>query len=148
MSKHKEKSKEFWAGFKSFISKGNLLDLAVAVVIGATFTAITASLVNDIIMPFISAFLGSASIEELSFSLTIWRNAEPTIIYYGRFLQAIILFLLTAFVLYTVVKVIIQKRKDFIKKPIEVVIPQDIKLLTEINESLKKLSSNQKSDVE
>lgn len=70
--------KNFFIDFKKFISRGNILDLAVAMVVGSAFTAIVTSLVNDIIMPFICAIFGSATVEELYFLV---NGAE---IYYGK----------------------------------------------------------------
>lgn len=74
------KIKNFFKDFKKFISRGNILDLAVALVVGTAFTSIVTSLVNDIIMPFICAIFGTATVDELFF---VVNGAE---IYYGRFL--------------------------------------------------------------
>ena len=92
--------KKFFADFKKFISRGNILDLAVALVVGSAFTKIVTSLVNDLIMPLICAIFGSASVNDLYFLL---NGAE---IYYGKFLQAIIDFLLVAFILFLVLRIV------------------------------------------
>lgn len=104
--------KKFFVDFKKFISRGNVLDLAVALVVGTAFTKIVTSLVNDIIMPFICAIFGSASVNDLFFVL---NGAE---IYYGKFLQAIIDFLLVAFILFLVLRVVMNA-SNMIKKGIK-----------------------------
>lgn len=99
--------KNFFVDFKKFISRGNILDLAVAMVVGSAFTAIVTSLVNDIIMPFICAIFGSATVEELYFLV---NGAE---IYYGKFIQAIINFLLVALVLFIVLRLVMNASNAF-----------------------------------
>ena len=92
--------KKFFKEFKAFISKGNVLDLAVGVCMGTAFNAIVNSLVKSIIMPLICAIFGAASVSELAFTL------NGTEIPYGVFLQAIIDFLLIAFSLFVVLKIV------------------------------------------
>ncbi len=87
-----------WAEFKAFISRGNVLDLAVAVIIGGAFGAIVTSFVNDIIMPLVGVILGG--IDFTSLSITVGSSA----ILYGNFIQAIINFLIIAFSIFLVVK--------------------------------------------
>ena len=99
--------KAFFADFKKFISRGNVLDLAVAMVVGTSFTKIVTSLVNDLIMPLICALFGSATVDDLFFYL---NGAE---IYYGRFLQAVIDFLLVAFVLFLVLRIVMSTSNAF-----------------------------------
>lgn len=84
--------------FKEFIMRGNVLDLAVGMVMGSAFTAIVNALVDSIIMPFIAGLSGQSSVKNLSVSF----NGSP--IMYGQFLQAVIDFLLIALVLFTVIK--------------------------------------------
>lgn len=107
--------KKFFADFKKFISRGNVLDLAVAMIVGTAFTKIVSSLVNDMIMPLICAIFGTATVDQLFFRL---NGAE---IYYGKFLQAIIDFLLVAFVLFLVLKAVMGAKegltKEFRKQP-------------------------------
>ena len=86
--------------FRDFINRGNVVDLAVAVVIGAAFTAIVNSLVDDIIMPFIGILLGGISFSSLT--LTI-GNA---VIAYGNFIQAVVNFLIIAWVIFLIVRTI------------------------------------------
>ncbi len=119
--------------FKAFALRGNVIDLAVGVVIGASFNAIVSSLVADIFMPLIGASTGGYSFSEYSFKL------GETVIPYGKFLQAIFIFLLTAIALFLFVKAINKMKKKEEAKPAPVAeIPADIKLLTEIRDLLKK----------
>lgn len=87
-----------WKEFKEFIMRGNVIELAVGLVMGSAFTAIVNALVEHIIMPFIAGIAGSSSVESLAFTF----NGSP--IKYGFFVQAIIDFLLIALVLFFVIK--------------------------------------------
>ena len=101
---------KFWKEFKAFISKGNILDLAVAVVIGTAFNKIVSSLVNDIIMPLVTWALGANSLAGLSVVLRESVDANGEIVQltwnYGAFLQAIIDFLIIALTIFIVIKVV------------------------------------------
>ena len=101
---------KFWKEFKAFIGKGNILDLAIAVVIGTAFNKIVSSLVNDIIMPLITWALGANSLAGLSVVLKETVDANGEIVQltwnYGAFLQAIIDFLIIALTIFIVVKII------------------------------------------
>ncbi len=97
--------KTFFADFKKFISRGSVLDLAVAMVVGTSFTKIVTSLVNDLIMPLICAIFGQTKVDDLFFTL---NGAE---IYYGKFLQAVIDFMLVAFVLFMVLRMVMNASK-------------------------------------
>jgi len=98
--------------FKAFIMKGNVLDLAVAVIIGAAFGAIVTSLVNDIIMPPIGLVLGHVDFKDLFVSLNgqsyptlaAAKAAAAPVIAYGQFLNTVINFLIVAFVIFLVVR--------------------------------------------
>ncbi|MBE0657797.1 MAG: large conductance mechanosensitive channel protein MscL [Bryobacteraceae bacterium] len=98
--------------FKAFVMKGNVLDLAVAVIIGAAFGAIVTSMVNDVIMPPIGLLLSGIDFKELFVSLngqsyptlTAAKAAAAPVIAYGLFLNAIINFLIVAFVIFMVVR--------------------------------------------
>jgi large conductance mechanosensitive channel len=98
-------------GFRDFILRGNVIDLAVAVIIGAAFASITKSLVEDIITPLIAAVIGKPDFSYLV--LTI----EKTPIRYGNFLNAIIYFLIIAFVIYFFLVLPVQKLLARIKGP-------------------------------
>lgn len=109
--------KKLWGEFKKFISRGNVLDLAVAVVIGAAFTAIVNSLTNDIIMPLINWAVGDGDLSSLCTVLHAVYATDATgaqildlenslVINWGTFIQAIIDFILIAIVIFAIVKII------------------------------------------
>lgn len=127
--------KKFFAEFKEFISKGDVMSMAVGIIIGGAFTAIVSSLVDDVISPILGLILGGIDFSSLSFGIL---DAQ---IMYGNFIQSIISFLLTAFVLFLVIKAI-NKMMSIKKKEEEEVAPEetpaDIALLTEIRDLLKK----------
>ncbi len=95
--------------FKKFITRGNVLDLAVGVIIGGAFTAIVNSLVEDMISPLLGLF-GTANLADMSVTLK-----EGVTLTYGNFITAIINFLLVAFVLFLIIKTI-NKAQDAVKK--------------------------------
>jgi large conductance mechanosensitive channel len=98
--------------FKAFVMKGNVLDLAVAVIIGGAFGAIVTSLVNDVIMPPIGMVLGRVDFKEMFYSLNgqsyptmaAAKTAAAPVIAYGLFLNAVMNFLIVAFVIFLVVR--------------------------------------------
>lgn len=110
--------KKFWSEFKAFIAKGNIIDLAVAIVIGNAFNKIVSSLVNDIIMPLVSLMVGGASVADWKWVI---RKAEydslgnivtaETALMYGTFIQAIIDFLIIALTIFIMIKVFNASRK-------------------------------------
>ncbi len=116
--------------FREFIMRGNVIDLAVAVIIGGAFTAIVNSLVNDIIMPLIGVILGGVDFTALSITI---GSATIT---YGNFIQAIINFVVIAFVVFLMVRSINRMAKQ--KEAAPAAPPADIVLLTEIRDLLKK----------
>lgn len=126
--------KKFISEFKEFISKGNVLDMAVGVIIGGAFSKIVSSLVNDVMMPLIGVIIGGHDFTNLSIKV---GNAK---IMYGSFLQNVVDFLIVAFCLFTVIKIINRfkkkqeknENKEKIKTPSEEVI-----LLSEIRDLLK-----------
>ena len=122
--------KKFFKEFKEFAAKGNVLDLAIAVVIGAAFSAIVTSLVNDIIMPLVGAiFKGNFE----TFTVTL----NDSVIYYGKFIQSVVDFLIVAFCIFLFVKIINKfKRKE--EKKEEKKEEESVVLLKEIRDLLKK----------
>lgn len=92
--------------FKTFIAKGNVLDLAVGVVIGAAFGKITTSLVEDILNPILGIIIGGVNFKDLKVVLKSAVGEEPEVaILYGNFIQTLIQFLLIAWVIFLIVKV-------------------------------------------
>jgi large conductance mechanosensitive channel len=123
--------------FKEFISKGNVMDMAVGIIIGSAFTAIVTALVDNIITPLLGIITGGVSFAERAVTVgTATLN-------YGLFIDAIIKFLLVALVLFFIVKGL-NKAKKAMEKPEEpkeeepAPVPEDIQLLTEIRDLLKK----------
>jgi large conductance mechanosensitive channel len=116
--------------FKEFAMKGNIVDLAVAVIIGAAFGKIVTALTNTVIMPIISLVMGKGGVEDLS--VTIGKTVFPI----GIFLQSVIDFILVAFVLFMIVKAMNKVIKK--QEPAPAATPEDIVLLREIRDALKK----------
>lgn len=129
--------KAFIKEFKQFIEKGNVMSMAVGIIVGSAFTAIVTSLNQDIITPLLGLILGKINFTSLSISV-----GDATITY-GNFIQSIITFLITALALFLVLKAfnrmmekIRVKEKKEEKEPDPV--PADVQLLTEIRDLLKK----------
>ena len=122
--------------FKEFAIKGNVIDMAVGIVIGAAFGKIVTSFVNDIIMPGVGLLIGGVNFDELTFTLKQATNtAEAITINYGSFLNTLINFIIIAFAIFIVVKQInrFKKKEGKKTKPSE-----DIVLLQEIRDELRK----------
>lgn len=117
--------------FKAFIAKGNVLDLAVAVIMGGAFGAIVTSLVNDIIMPLIGVILGGVSFTELAIQV-----GDATITY-GNFIQAVINFLIIAFVIFMFVRTANNMKKKEEAAPAAPAGPTTEELLVQIRDLLK-----------
>lgn len=126
--------------FKAFISKGNILDLAIGVIIGAAFGKIVSSLVNDVIMPIIGLILGNINFKELKIVLKEANNDIPaSTLNYGLFIQNIIDFLIIAFIIFIFVKLYSKTKKEDKKEPKQEVpaLTKDQELLIEIRDLLK-----------
>lgn len=118
--------------FKEFAFRGNVIDLAVGVVIGAAFNAIVTSLVADIFMPIIGMVTGGIDFSDRSYKV------GEAVITYGKFLQAIFIFLLTAVALFLFVKAINKLKKKEPEKPAAPPAPPaEVVLLSEIRDILK-----------
>ena len=94
----------FASEFKEFAMRGNVIDLAVGVVIGAAFGKIVSSLVGDVIMPALSPVLGSVNFTELAVRISSDSQGRPVLLKYGSFLQTIFEFIIIAFSIFIVVK--------------------------------------------
>lgn len=121
--------------FKEFIARGNVMDLAVGVIIGAAFGKIVTSLVNDILMPLIGLILGGIDFTGLSI------NVGDAKIMYGNFIQSTIDFLIVAFCIFIVIKAVNKflskvKKEEALEEAEE--IKEEVKLLEEIRDLLKK----------
>ena len=102
--------KQFIKEFKDFISRGNVMDLAVGIIIGGAFTSIVSSLVNDIINPLLGLF-GGMNCDQLKINLL----GEVTL-YYGKFITAVINFLIMALVIFVIIKVMNTAAAKFVQK--------------------------------
>ena len=127
------KASGFLAEFKTFIARGNVIDMAVGVTVGGAFSNITNSLINDIVMPVLGIFTNSISFAELSVQV------GSAVITYGNFIQAILNFLIMAFVVFCLVKAInsFHRKKEEAPPPPPPGPSAEEKLLTEIRDLLK-----------
>lgn len=122
--------------FKEFLNRGNVLDLAVAVVIGGAFGKIVTALVNNVIMPAISMIFGASSIAELAY--VKGEGDDAIVLAYGAFIQAIIDFILIAFIIFLVVKAFNKMKRKKEEEPAPDPEPSaEEKLLTEIRDLIK-----------
>jgi large conductance mechanosensitive channel len=137
----------FMSEFKEFAVKGNAMDLAVGVIIGAAFGKIVDSIVKDLIMPIIGAVFGGFDFSNLfvalgtvpdgvAMTLAGLREANVPVFAYGNFLTILLNFIILAFIVFILVKQINRLKKDV--PPVPAATPEDIVLLREIRDSLKK----------
>lgn len=126
-----------WNEFKKFALKGNVLDLAVGVIIGGAFGKIVTSLVNDIIMPIVGLLVGGVDFTKLEYVLST-RGEEPLVLKYGQFIQTTFDFLIIAFSIFIFIKAIGSfKKKEEVKVEKAHVPSKEEILLTEIRDILK-----------
>ena len=131
--------------FKTFIARGNVLDLAVGVIIGAGFGKIVSSLTDDVIMPVIAAVVGDTDFSSKYFvlsgtapagaTLAAAKEAGANVLAYGNFMTAVINFLILAFVIFMIVRQANKVLPSAAEAPAG---PSEVDLLTEIRDSLKK----------
>jgi len=127
--------KGFVEEFKAFAMKGNVIDLAVAVVIGAAFGKIVSSLVDNIITPLIGLLMGGVNFSGLSYSV------GEAVVTYGMFIQAIIDFVIVALVIFMVIKAISRLQRQQAEDPAEntpAEPPEEVQLLREIRDGLRR----------
>ena len=128
--------------FKAFVMRGNVVDMAVGVIIGGAFGKIVTSLVNDIFMPIIGMVLGNVNFTSLEIKLgEPVEGAEQAAIRYGMFIQEIVNFLIIALCIFMFIKLIakIQKKKDETPAPAPEPTKEEV-LLTEIRDALNKMA--------
>lgn len=127
--------KKFLEEFKAFAMRGNVMDLAVGVIVGGAFGSITSSLIDDIIMPVVGIFVSQASFADLSVQI------GGAVITYGNFIQAVLNFLIMAFVVFCLIKAINRFHRKKEEAPKEEPAPpepsNEEKLLAEIRDLLK-----------
>ena len=133
--------------FKDFAMRGNVIDLAVGVVIGGAFGKIVDSLVKDIIMPMVGAMMGGVDFKQLYINLgstpfetmELAEKAGAPLIKYGLFINSMVNFLIIAFAIFVAVKAINSfKRKEEAAPAVPAPTPEDVVLLREIRDALKK----------
>ncbi len=130
---------KFWADFKAFAVKGNMIDMAVGVIIGGAFGKIITSLVNDILMPPLGMLIGGIDFKDLKVVLDAPGNgllgSEPATINYGMFIQNVLDFFIVAMCIFIVIRLLSKlKRKAEAPAPAK---PADVALLEEIRDLLK-----------
>ena len=126
--------------FKDFISKGNVMDLAVGVIIGAAFGKIVTSLVDDMIMPVLGIILGKVNFTGLKLVITPASGDTPEVaVLYGSFIQNVVNFLIMAFVIFLMVKLVnkLKKPAEVVENAIEELPTKEEALLAEIRDILK-----------
>lgn len=141
--------------FKAFVMRGNVLDLAVAVIIGAAFSKIVASLTEDIIMPIVGKLFGGLDFSSYFIILgalpegykgsladyTALKKAGVALLGYGEFVTQAVNFLILAFIIFIVVRVVSQAMPK--KAPAAAVTPEDVLLLREIRDELRGRSAHE-----
>ena len=130
-----EKSTGFIGEFKKFIARGNVMDLAVGVIVGSAFTNIVTSLSNNILMPIIGLIIGGFNFKDLSASFEVW--GREVILEYGLFIQSTVDFLITAFCIFLIIKIMnnfFAKKEEAAPAPVK---SDEVKLLEEIRDLLK-----------
>lgn len=131
------------AEFREFAEKGNVLDMAVGVVLGGAFSAIIASLVKDIIMPLLSIILGRINIANLRFTIPGLFGSSPIVLTYGAFLQSVLNFLAIALALFLCIKFVnrakdrLHPKKESAETKTAAELTKSEILLTEIRDLLK-----------
>ena len=136
-----------WQGFKKFIVRGNVVDLAVGVIIGAAFGAIVTSLVGDVIMPIIGAATGGLDFSNyfipLSAKVTATNLADAkkqgAVLAYGNFITLTLNFLIVAFVMFIVIRLMNRLKRREEAKPAPPKPSEEVMLLAEIRDLLKKV---------
>lgn len=137
--------KKFMSEFRDFATRGNAIELAVGVVIGASFGAIVNSLVGDIITPIISYITAGVDFSHLAITLKQAEGAEPLLLTYGKFIQAIITFFFTALSIFLMIKVLNRvNKKAEAEEAVAHVPSEEAQLLQNILVELKNQKNNDK----
>ena len=132
--------KKFFYEFKTFAIKGNMLDMAVGMIVGGAFTALVTSIVSNVATPLIGILIG---VDFSAWHIVLPRlygNVEPSVMYIGHFLNSIISFVIIAFVVFLFVKALNKFRHKTDIEPADPVLTNEEQLLTEIRDLLKELA--------
>jgi large conductance mechanosensitive channel len=126
--------------FKEFAVRGNVIDMAVGVIVGTAFGKIVSSLVSDVVMPPIGVLLGGVNFADLVFTVKAAAEGAPAVVIaYGKFTQTVIDFVIIAFVIFMAVRLINSLKKKAEEAPVAPAAPSNQEvLLTEIRDLLKK----------
>jgi large conductance mechanosensitive channel len=124
--------------FKDFAVKGNMLDMAVGIIIGGAFGTIISSLVGDVNMPVVGFFSGGLDFSQLSYTLGAGADGEPVAVKYGLFINALIAFLIVAFVLFMIIKAVNKAKEAAGQADADAETPRQEVLLEEIRDALKR----------
>lgn len=141
-----EKTSGFLAEFRTFIARGNVLDLSVGVIIGGAFSSITGSLTADVIMPLVSIFLGGVDFSAMKITLPNLFGVvtdTPNTLNYGNFINAVINFLIMALVVFCIVKFFnsLHKKQEAAPPPPPPEPSAEEKLLAEIRDLMREQSA-------
>lgn len=138
LNKIKNKGTGFFGEFKKFISRGNVIDLAIGVIIGNAFSKIVTSLTNNILMPLVGVMIGGFDFNGLTVNISVW--GREVCLKYGEFIQNTVDFLITAFCIFVVIKVMnsIFAKKEEKKEETKPAKSDEVVLLEEIRDLLKK----------
>ncbi len=130
----------FFSEFKSFAMRGNVMDMAVGIIIGAAFGKIVSSLVKDVIMPLVGNLIGGVDFSNLAYVLKEAEGeAEAVLLKYGAFIQTIIDFMIVALAIFVAIKIMNKLQKQEEEAPKAPPEPSDeVKLLTEIRDALNR----------
>lgn len=142
-----KETKGFFGEFKKFIAKGNVMDLAVGVIIGTAFSNIVKSLTDNILMPLIGVIVGGYDFSVLTLPIKLGKQAVD--LKYGLFVQSTVDFLLTAFCIFVMVKILNgffkkKEEEEKVEEPKEPVKPNEELLLEEIRDLLKEQNKKAK----
>lgn len=135
-----KKDSGFLAEFRTFLSRGNVVDLAVGVIIGSAFTAIVNSLVNDLVMPLIGWLFGGIDFTDLKYVITpATADTAEAAIYYGNFLQSVVDFLLISLVVFLAIRTInrFHRKQAAAPAPEPPAPPEEVLLLRQIRDLLE-----------
>ncbi len=117
--------------FRKFVMRGNVLDLAVAVILGAAFGLVVASFTNDVLMNFVAAIFGKPNFDSVTFGV------GDSTIYIGKFITALINFVIIAFVLFLIIRAFEKLQSLRGETPEEEAVSEEIQLLTQIRDELR-----------
>lgn len=133
--------KKFLSEFKTFIARGNVIDMAVGVIVGGAFSTVSSSVINNVLMPFLGMFLGGVDFSSWAIQLPNLFGGDPIPMNIGLFINDVVNFFVLAFCVFVMVRTInrLKKKEEEAPKPTEEPKPDpQIELLTEIRDLLKK----------